>query len=122
MKKILIIEDEQDLASTLSKRLTSVGYEVMISMDALLGVVQAHKSKVDLIILDLMLPGGGGHSVLSNLKCSTLTMNIPVLVLTGMQDEVRKKKILEMGVDGYMQKPYEIQNVLSEIKRILVEP
>ena len=120
-KKILIIEDETDLTLVLSKRLFSAGYEPIVSMDAVAGVAETHRSMPDLIILDLMLPAGGGKSVLSNIRHSTKTMNIPVMVLTGMQDDATKKKILEIGVDAYMQKPFVIEDVLSEIKRILVE-
>jgi DNA-binding response OmpR family regulator len=68
-----------------------------------------------------MLPLGGGMTVLRNLRISTHTNSIPVLVLTGMQDEELKKNILEMGVAFYMQKPYEIEELTKEINRILTE-
>jgi DNA-binding response OmpR family regulator len=118
-KKILVIEDEQDVAKVLVKRLSSAGYETILALDASMGVREAHKSKPHLIVLDLMLPGGGGLSVLKNLKMSTHTMSIPILVLTGSQDEAYKKKVLEAGVEAFMQKPYEIDAVLSQIKDIL---
>ena len=120
-KKILIIEDEPDLAKVLAKHLLSAGYEVMISMDAIYGVAEVRKFAPDLLILDLMLPGGGGLAVLNNMRMSTKSMNIPVIVLTGMQDEVYKKKVLALGVEGYMQKPYDSQTILSEVKRVLGE-
>ncbi len=75
----------------------------------------------DLIILDLMLPGGGGLGVLVRLKMSVLTNDIPVLVLTGMQDPDYKEKVLEKGVDAYLQKPYDPVELLTEIKRLIGE-
>ena len=121
MSKILIIEDEVDLAKILHKRLEDKGFEVVCAPDAHSGVDLAHKERPDLIILDIMLPLGGGVTVLRNLRISTHTMSIPVLVLTGMQDEELKKNILEMGVAFYMQKPYEIEELTKEINRILTE-
>lgn len=120
-KTILIIEDEPDLAKVLARRLSSSGYNVIIAQDAYLGVSEAHKSKPDLIILDLMLPGGGGHSVLERLDVSTHTNLIPVIILTGMQDEQYKQKILAHGIAAYFEKPYEYQNLLSEIKKLIGE-
>ena len=67
-QKILIIEDEADIAQVLAKRLMTAGYETMISSDAILGITEAHKYKPDLVVLDLMLPGGGGQGALNRLK------------------------------------------------------
>ena len=119
-KKILLIEDEHDLVQVMKKRLLVAGYEVMISQDAVIGTSEAHAFKPDLIILDLMIPAGGGHLVLSRLESASSTSNIPVLVITAMRDEATKKKIMDLGVAGYMEKPFEIEDVLSEIKKILV--
>lgn len=121
MSKILIIEDEADLAKILHKRLEDKGFKVICAPDAHLGVDLAHKQRPDLIILDIMLPLGGGVTVLRNLRISTHTMHIPILVLTGMQDEELKINILKIGVAAYMQKPYEIEELSKEINRILTE-
>ena len=121
MSKVLIIEDEVDLAKILHKRLEDKGFKVVCAPDAHSGVDLAHKERPDLIILDIILPLGGGMTVLRNLRISTHTSSIPVLVLTGMQDEELKNNILEMGVAFYMQKPYEIEELTKEINRILTE-
>ena len=120
-KNILVIEDEDDLAVLLSKRLRSEGYAVSRVSDGVQALQQVRRLNPSLIILDLMLPGGGGLGVLVRLKMSVLTNDIPVLVLTGMQDPDYKEKVLEKGVDGYLQKPYDPVELLTEIKRLIGE-
>lgn len=118
-KKILIVEDEIFLSKTLRKRLSSAGYEVDVAIDAYQGVEHAHKWKPDLIILDLMLPCGGGIAVLESLQSSTELSFLPVIVLTGMNDDEYKRKVLEMGVDAYIEKPYDATNLLNTIKQLV---
>lgn len=121
-KKILIVEDEKDTASLLSKRLTAAGYEVLITPDVTFGISESHRFRPNLIILDLMLPGGGGLAVLNSLKLSIHTEHIPILVLTGLHDEDYKKKVLEAAsVRAYLQKPYKAEELISEIKKIFDE-
>jgi len=72
-----------------------------------------------LIILDLMLPGGGGLSVLRKIRRSYLTQSIPVIVLTGMQDDDHKKQVIEFGVEGYLQKPYDPAELLASIEGLI---
>ena len=120
-KNILVIEDEDDLAVLLSKRLRSEGYAVSRVSDGVQALQQVRRLTPSLSILDLMLPGGGGRGVLVRLTMSVLTNDIPVLVLTGMQDPDYKEKVLEKGVDGYLQKPYDPVELLTEIKRLIGE-
>ncbi len=119
MKKILIVEDETDIAKVLLKRLSDAGFEIQYASDAYLAVKLAHESKPDLIILDLMLPAGGGLFVLKNLKLSDPTNVIPVLVLTGIKDEEYKKNVIAEGVSAYMEKPYDHHELLSVINKLL---
>jgi len=121
MSKILIIEDEPDISKVLNKRLSEAGFDVAVAADAYQGVELAHREKPDLIILDLMLPAGGGISVLKNLKYSAHVSSIPIVVLTGMKDEENKKKILEEGVRAYMEKPYNPDELIATIRNILLK-
>jgi len=120
--KILIIEDDKDMATVLAMRLTKAGFEVKFAQDAAFGVKEAHKFKPQLIILDLGLPAGGGFAVLERLKLSTHTDQIPVFVLTGSGDDSNKEKALQMGAQQYIPKPYEFETLLSEIKKAVGEP
>ncbi len=120
-KKILIIEDEQDLAKLLAARLKSAGYLGFIAGDAVQGVKMAHTEKPDLIILDLMLPAGNGLAVLQNLNLSVYLRDIPVVILTGIKDEGYKRTIMEKGVSGYFEKPYDAEKLLEYIKNLLTK-
>ena len=119
MKKILIVEDEFDVSKVLRKRLTDASFEVTVASDAYQGVQMALKNTPDLMILDLMLPAGGGLSVLKTIKASTYTKFMPVVVLTGMSDEEYKKKVLEYGIDAYLEKPYVPEELISTIRKLL---
>jgi len=120
-KKILLVEDEADIALLLTRRLKSEGYAVTRVSDGVQAMQQALQVRPSLIILDLMLPGGGGMGVLEKVRRSVLTQDIPVLVLTGMQDPDYKTKVMEAGVEGYLQKPYDPVELVSEIKRLTDE-
>ncbi|MCX6354153.1 MAG: response regulator [Candidatus Aureabacteria bacterium] len=101
-KKILIIEDEPDFSKVLAKVLFSRGYEVMVAADAYHGIQSAYQYLPDLIILDVMLPAGGGFSVLRNKKLSSKISPIPVLALTAKRDENLRESALGEGADAYM--------------------
>ncbi len=119
MPKILIIEDELDIAKVLSKRVTEAGFEVILSSDAYQGIQMAHKQRPDLIILDLMMPAGGGLALLKKMKLSVHTMSIPVVVLTASKDEKLKRDVLNEGVEAYLQKPYNAEELINTIKNLL---
>ncbi len=120
MSKILIVEDELDIAKVIVKRLTQAGFKVAVATDAYQGVELTHKEKPDLIILDLMLPAGGGISTLRHIRESALTACTPVIILTGMKDELFKEEVLKEGVDAYLEKPYDADKLIEVIKNILI--
>ena len=119
--KVLIVEDEFDLAKMVRKRLQEAGYETMIASDGYMGVKLAHEQKPDLIILDLKLPAGGGMTVLKSVRMAANIGYIPIVVLTGMQDEQYKKQILDMGVDAYLEIPYDPAQLIATIQKVIVK-
>lgn len=119
MKKIMIIEDDKAISDSLSKSLSDSGFEVMAVFDAYQGTKFAYEKNPDLIILDLMLPAGGGLTTLKNIRLSTKTKSIPVAVLTGAQDEELKSKVIKEGVSVYLEKPVELDKLIAAIKNIL---
>src|SRR4030043_1008903 len=116
MSKILIIEDEPDTAKVVAKRLTQSSFEVVVAIYAYEGVKFVHKERPDLVILDLMLPAGGGLSVLKNMRMTAEIRYIPVVVLTGIKNEDYKQQILNEGVEAYLEKPYEPDVLISTIQ------
>ncbi|TRZ94607.1 response regulator [bacterium] len=118
-KKILIIDDQQELISGLATFLKAQGYVILSANDGLYGISQAHKENVDLIILDLSLPAGGGFYVLDNLKKSVTTNNIPVIILTASQEKALEEKAYQMGALAYMRKPFEPKELIAKVKELL---
>ncbi len=118
-KKILIVDDDMKTIEVLTRILQGAGYAVRGSLDSYQGVATAHKEQPDLIILDLMMPAGGGMNVLNSLKLSTNTNLIPILVLTGIQDESYREEVFSKGVNEYLEKPYDSDELLAVIEKII---
>jgi two-component system OmpR family response regulator len=116
MAKILIVDDEENIANTLKYNLIREGYEVSISVDGRQALEVARQEKPDLIILDLMLPGMNGLDV-----CRTLRQHstVPILMLTAREEEVDKILGLELGADDYMTKPFSLREVIARIRAML---
>ena len=119
MSKILLIEDDMDAQKVIGKRLTSAGFEVVFANDGYQGTALAHKEKPDLVILDLMMPAGGGLSVLKNIRSSMHTNSTPVVILTGLKDTEYKKKVVAEGISAYFEKPYDPAELIETINNIL---
>lgn len=117
-KNILIIEDERELALGLATLLKSGGYNIFLAYDAIYGISLAHKEKINLIILDLGLPAGGGFFVLDNLKSSINTNRIPIMVLTARTDKESEEKSYKMGAEAFFNKPFNPEELLAAIKKI----
>jgi DNA-binding response OmpR family regulator len=122
MSIVLIVEDEQDVAIVLAKRLKDEGFEVIMAQDAYEGFSLALKDKPDLVLLDLMLPAGGGLQVLQNIRNSSKIMDMPVVVITGIKDVEYEQKVLKAGVEAYLEKPYDFEQLKGIIQKILKRP
>lgn len=120
-KRILVIEDEEDLLKMMIFRLKSGGYEVISATDGLQGLEMAKKEKPELIILDLMLPRMDGYRICKMLKTSDEYKNIPIIILTARMEESDKKLAEEVGANAYMTKPFDHKLLLEKIKEFLKE-
>lgn len=117
-KKILIVEDDQDLEKVLRIVLEEAGFEVISSSDAYGGIQLVHKEKPDLVILDIAMPAGGGFKVLRNLRQSIYTRGIPVIITTGSDAKEFELEALRLGIKEYMKKPYSPEELLDKINNI----
>ena len=113
MARILIVEDETKIARFLELELKHEGYEVLIAGDGRTGLEKAIKDKVDLIILDLMLPGLSGIEVCRRVR---LESQVPIIMLTAKDDVTDKVTGLDTGADDYMTKPFAIEELLARIR------
>ena len=113
-KRILIIEDEEDLIKGLKLNLADEGYEVDWATDGRQGLRKALDTNPDLILLDIMLPEMDGLEVCRELRRNNTA--VPILMLTAKGGEVDKVVGLEMGADDYITKPFSIRELLARIK------
>src|SRR5438093_12014739 len=103
-KRILVVEDNADLAYGLRNNLEIEGYDVVVVEDGTQGLARARDAGADLIILDLMLPGLDGYRVLRVLRDEGRRM--PILILTARGEEADKVRGLRLGADDYVTKPF----------------
>lgn len=116
-KKILVVDDEEDVAKALRVRLKANGYHVVLAFDSVEAFTMANKERPDLIILDIMIPGGGGFVVAERLKQSTATHHIPIIILTGISGG--EERAYKVGASGYVMKPYHPEKLLETINNAL---
>lgn len=118
-KKILIIEDDSQLQKIYQNKLSGEGFEVYATSTGQDGLMLARTHKMDLIILDIMLPGGwNGFDFLEQLKRDEKLKNIPVFVLTNLDQEGKTAK--SIGISDYIVKAdTTIENVIQKIKKVL---
>ncbi len=118
--KILIVEDEAGLITTLRDRLRKQGYVVNVAKDGVTGLELAMREPFDLILLDLMLPGQGGLVVCEKLRQSG--SSTPILMLTARRQTKDKVAGLKAGGDDYLTKPFQMSELLARVEALLRRP
>jgi DNA-binding response OmpR family regulator len=118
-KKILIVDDEMDILRSLNMRLKSEGYEVLLAGDGFAATQTALRDLPDLIILDIGMPAGDGHTVIQRLKSNMRTASIPVIFLTARSNEYDMEKAAEEGAAGFVTKPFNSQYLMALIHKAL---
>ena len=116
MKKILIIEDEPALRSTLRELLESNDYKAFLAEDGLEGVQLAKEINPDLIICDIMMPRLNGHGVIEELKKDKQLSSIPFIFLTAKAEISDFREGMEIGADDYITKPFRAASILKSIE------
>lgn len=119
MPTILIVDDEQELRELLVMKLQKEGFDTIEAADGLEAELKAKTEKPDLIVLDLMLPGADGITVLKRLRKGRLTEKVPVLMLTARSGLDEKITGLSYGADDYMTKPFSPKELVLRVKNIL---
>lgn len=114
MPKILIVEDEHQLARFIQLELEHEDYETAVAEDGREGLTLAESGDFDLVLLDIMLPGLNGLEVLRRLRKAE--NNVPVIMLTARDSVMDKVSGLDMGADDYITKPFAIEELLARIR------
>lgn len=121
MKKILLVDDEQDIVETLKFVLESDGYTCYCAYNGEDGLKLAREIIPDLMILDIMMPKINGFKISRLLKYDAKYKNIPIIMLTARSQESDKQIGEETGADVYITKPFDLDEVLSTVSRLLQE-
>jgi phosphate regulon transcriptional regulator PhoB len=118
MAKILIVDDEQDIADLVSYNLEKEGFETIKAYDGGDVLKTVKTQKPDLIILDLMLPRMNGLDLCKAIRANPETAHLPIIMLTAKADEVDKIIGLEIGADDYMTKPFSVKELMARVRSI----
>ena len=121
-KKILIVDDNEDVSRGLRILFRAHGYVTVLAGDAVTAVSQAKRESPDLIVLDLGLPAGDGYLVMERLSNIDALASIPVIVLTASDEAIHRELSLQAGAKAFFQKPIDHAELLSSIQQILVGP
>ena len=118
---ILVVDDEEYILNADKAMLTELGYEVLLANGgrAALRIFEANKARIDLIILDLVMPDMGGEAVYDRIKA--LQPNVRVILSSGYSIEGQAESILKKGCDGFIQKPYNLSQLARKIKETLAD-
>jgi len=117
-KKILIIEDQKDIAKLLETRLKAAGYSILTALDGQVGMNEVPRFNPDLIITDLAMPGIPGNTIVRILKASDQYRRIPIIMLSAFVNDSMSAGV-EVPADVYMRKPYQAEVLLAKIRELL---
>ena len=118
-KNILVVEDDLDIRELISFNLANEGHQVFEANDGEVGIDKARNNNLDLILLDLMLPGIQGLDVCRIIKSDQETKEIPIIMVTALGQEEDIVKGLETGADDYITKPFSIKVLIARVNAVL---
>jgi two-component system, OmpR family, response regulator RegX3 len=116
MTRVLVVEDEQSLREPLVYLLNKEGFETVEAEDGTVALELFEKGNIDIVLLDLMLPGVSGNEVCRTIRQSS---QVPIIMLTAKDSEIDKVVGLEIGADDYVTKPYSTRELLARMKAVL---
>jgi len=118
-KRILLIEDEEDIPALIKLQAELYGYKLHVEVDGINGYRAVEREIPDLVILDIMLPGQNGFDVCRKIKNNPQLKNIPVIILSAKGEELDVVLGLELGADDYVAKPFSPKILFSRVKAVL---
>lgn len=118
-KKIVVIEDEKDIAGNIQARLEMEGFQVILAHDGKSGFERVKFDRPDLVILDVMLPIADGYEVCSLIRADDKTKTIPVLMLTALPHIEDAEKAFAVGATDFLNKPYTNERLIQKVKKCL---
>lgn len=119
MKTILLVEDDSRIQMAMGIRLKSMGYDVVSAVDAVYAMDQAVKSRPDVVLLDINLPGGDGFLVAERLRKRAETADTPIIFITASKREEFRVRAAMIGASGFLEKPFDAAQLSDAIERSL---
>ena len=116
MKQILVIEDDSSILRVLKDNLTFEGYKVLVASDGKKGLDLALKKEIDMLLLDIMLPGMSGYEICTRMKIER--PEIPIIMITARGADMDKISGLDVGADDYVTKPFSMQELMARIRAV----
>jgi two-component system phosphate regulon response regulator PhoB len=117
--RILVVEDERDIAALVAYHLTKEGYRVRTAEEGTEALEAIGAERPDLVLLDLMLPGFSGYEVLTEVRRRPELAEMPVVILTARKDEADRVQGLELGADDYVTKPFSPRELVLRVAAVL---
>ena len=117
--KVLVVDDEEEVRSSVSEFLESQGYDAVEVADGEEALAKCFTEKPDLLLLDLRLPRVDGYQVCQTLKGNPITSVIPIIIITALNSTSQKIKGIEYGADDYIEKPFDLAELSARIKMVL---
>lgn len=118
-QKILVVDDEPDVLLIVKTGLEMEGYQVVTASDGEEALGAAREERPDLILLDVMMPKMDGFEVLGKLKEDEAMATVPVIMLTGLSDRTKIQKALVSGIQWYVVKPFEFDDLMGKVRAAL---
>ena len=121
MTKILIVDDDDTIVKILERELFFDGFDVISAKNGASALVRIYQDQPDLVLLDLLMPVLDGYQVLREIRANTSTINLPVIVLTGVSDVESEQAAVKLGANYYVTKPWNPETLQAAIRVALRE-
>lgn len=119
MTKVLVVDDDEAINELIKTNMELAGYQVFSAFDGIKGYAVAKQELPSLIILDVMMPDADGYTVAKRIRENESTKDVPILMLTALNMLQDKVKGFDIGVDDYLVKPFEMEELLARVKALL---
>ena len=118
-RRVLVVEDEDNIALALDFLLTREGYEHDRVADGAVALQRIRDMRPDLVLLDVMLPGASGYEICQGVRQDAGLADVKILMMTARGSAIERRKGLAIGADGFITKPFELRELREEVRRLL---
>lgn len=118
-RRILVVEDEDNIALALEFVMTREGYDHARIADGSSALARIRELHPDLVLLDVMLPGASGYEICQGVRLDPGLADVKILMMTARGSAIERRKGLEIGADGFISKPFELNELRAEVRRLL---